>query len=182
MKASKNKSILKDWQLIIVLLCAFLFVCLIGFFSIQLLDEPSFNSVAITQVLTKIQILSIGLFLTTFFAVFLLFKTTKQQKNAERERYEKQREQDRSYRLMNDLFHNAPIGFHSTDANNVFLEMNQTELDWLGYTNAEVVGKMRLSDISSRNSENIGNVMEELKLTGKLDNICLLYTSDAADE
>ncbi|WP_066253624.1 PAS domain-containing sensor histidine kinase [Hydrogenophaga flava] len=40
------------------------------------------------------------------------------------------------------LYDKAPCGYHSVDANGIFVLINQTELDWLGYTREEVIGKM----------------------------------------
>ncbi len=48
---------------------------------------------------------------------------------------------------VQDLYDNAPCGYHSLDANGVFIHINQTELNWLGYTREEVIGKMRLADL-----------------------------------
>jgi PAS domain S-box-containing protein/diguanylate cyclase (GGDEF)-like protein len=48
-----------------------------------------------------------------------------------------------------DLYNNAPCGYHSVDANGVLVRINDTELRWLGRTRAEVVGKMRFQDLLS---------------------------------
>jgi PAS domain S-box-containing protein len=48
---------------------------------------------------------------------------------------------------VQDLYDNAPCGYHSLDANGVFIHINQTELNWLGYSKEEVIGKMRLADL-----------------------------------
>ncbi len=48
---------------------------------------------------------------------------------------------------MRDLYENAPSGYHSLDANGLIVRMNQTELNWLGYTRDEVVGKMPVTQI-----------------------------------
>ncbi|MBA4261991.1 MAG: hypothetical protein C0443_08270 [Comamonadaceae bacterium] len=45
-----------------------------------------------------------------------------------------------------DLYNQAPCGYHSVDASGIFVLINQTALDWLGYERAEVVGKLRLRD------------------------------------
>lgn len=45
-----------------------------------------------------------------------------------------------------ELYNNAPCGYHSVAPDGTVLEINATELDWLGYARDEVVGKMRLSD------------------------------------
>ncbi len=41
---------------------------------------------------------------------------------------------------VQDLYNNAPIGYHSLDTNGKFVMVNQTELNWLGYTREELVG------------------------------------------
>ena len=42
---------------------------------------------------------------------------------------------------IEDLYNNAPCGFHSLDKNGVFVRVNETELRWLGYTRNELIGK-----------------------------------------
>ena len=42
---------------------------------------------------------------------------------------------------VQDLYDNAPAGYHSLDAEGRFVRINQTELDWLGYTREDVVGR-----------------------------------------
>ncbi|WP_079435200.1 response regulator [Zoogloea sp. LCSB751] len=48
---------------------------------------------------------------------------------------------------VEDLYNRAPCGYHSVDRNGVFLRINDTELEWLGYRREEVVGKLRLTDV-----------------------------------
>mgnify|MGYP005811422805 CR=1 FL=1 len=50
-------------------------------------------------------------------------------------------------REMRDLYENAPTGYHSLDASGLIVRMNQTELNWLGYTHDEVVGKMQFINV-----------------------------------
>jgi PAS domain S-box-containing protein len=47
---------------------------------------------------------------------------------------------------IHDLYNHAPCGYHSLDRNGLFVKVNDTELEWLGYTREEVVGKMRFYD------------------------------------
>lgn len=47
---------------------------------------------------------------------------------------------------VQDLYDNAPTGYHSLDAEGRFVRINKTELGWLGYTREEMVGR-RFSDI-----------------------------------
>jgi PAS domain S-box-containing protein len=46
-----------------------------------------------------------------------------------------------------DLYENAPTGYHAADADDVIVRMNVTELRWLGYDRAEVVGKLHAIDL-----------------------------------
>ncbi len=47
---------------------------------------------------------------------------------------------------IHDLYNNAPCGYHSVDQDGTFVRINDTELSWLGYTRAEVVGRKKFSD------------------------------------
>ena len=51
----------------------------------------------------------------------------------------------RSTEEIEDLYDNAPCGYHSLDKNGIIQRINDTELKWLGYMREEVVGKMKLS-------------------------------------
>jgi PAS domain S-box-containing protein len=44
-------------------------------------------------------------------------------------------------REVEDLYNKAPCGYHSLDIEGRFVNVNQTELDWLGYTREEMIGK-----------------------------------------
>jgi len=46
---------------------------------------------------------------------------------------------------ITDLYNNAPCGYHSLDSQGGIIKINDTELKWLGYTRAEVVGKMNIT-------------------------------------
>jgi PAS domain S-box-containing protein len=48
---------------------------------------------------------------------------------------------------IEDLYNRAPCGYHSLDAQGTFVRINDTELDWIGRTREEVMGKMRFSDL-----------------------------------
>jgi PAS domain S-box-containing protein len=50
-------------------------------------------------------------------------------------------------RELDDLYNNAPCGYHSVAENGLFVRMNDTELKWLGYSRDEVIGKMGPADL-----------------------------------
>ena len=52
-------------------------------------------------------------------------------------------------REIRDLYDNAPCGYHSLNAEGIIVRMNQTELNWLGYTRDEVIGKLMVTEILS---------------------------------
>lgn len=61
------------------------------------------------------------------------------------------RESETHYRVlfdyMEDLYENAPFGYHSVGKDGTILRMNNTELSWLGYSRDEVIGKMKITDL-----------------------------------
>jgi PAS domain S-box-containing protein len=50
---------------------------------------------------------------------------------------------------IEDLYNNAPCGYHSVDNDTLVVRINDTELAWLGYTRQEVLGKKRGFDFWS---------------------------------
>ncbi|MEI6289502.1 MAG: PAS domain S-box protein [Chloroflexota bacterium] len=48
---------------------------------------------------------------------------------------------------LQDIYDYAPTGYHSVDGSGTFQFINTTELNWLGYENEEVIGKMKFSDL-----------------------------------
>ncbi|MGB9979622.1 sensor histidine kinase [Methanobacterium sp.] len=55
---------------------------------------------------------------------------------------------------IEDLYNNAPCGYHSLDENGDFIRVNNTELSWLGYSREEIIGK-NFKDLISKNSQKI---------------------------
>ncbi|MEI7727958.1 MAG: PAS domain S-box protein [Verrucomicrobiota bacterium] len=45
------------------------------------------------------------------------------------------------------LYHNAPCGYHSVGPDGVMLQMNDTELNWLGYRREEVEGRLHFTEL-----------------------------------
>ncbi|MFN3848012.1 MAG: ATP-binding protein [Spirosomataceae bacterium] len=73
---------------------------------------------------------------------------------------------------IEDLYQNAPCGYHSLDANGLIIRMNDTELRWLGYTREEVVGKKRLIELTSEaGTEIFYQTFEKFKKDGKVTNL-----------
>ncbi len=46
-----------------------------------------------------------------------------------------------------DLYNHAPCGYHSLDRNGIYIQINDTELQWLGYTRDEIIRGKRFSDL-----------------------------------
>jgi PAS domain S-box-containing protein len=57
---------------------------------------------------------------------------------------------------VEDLYNNAPCGYHSLDADGRLILINDTELNWLGYTRDEILNK-KFEDIITSNGRQIFN-------------------------
>ncbi len=51
-----------------------------------------------------------------------------------------------------DLYNNAPCGYHSLNSEGVFVNINNTELTWLGYSRDEIVGRMKFTNLLTPDS------------------------------
>lgn len=63
------------------------------------------------------------------------------------ERKRSDEEQAAAAKEIEDLYNNAPCGYHSLDQDGLFVRVNDTELSWLGYTRDELVGKKKFGDV-----------------------------------
>ncbi|MEJ1237988.1 ATP-binding protein [Chryseolinea sp. T2] len=70
------------------------------------------------------------------------------------------------------LYEHAPCGYHTVDKNDLIVKINRTELDWLGYTEEEVLGKMTVTQLMTPESVEIRRLaIEELKKHGRLEGL-----------
>jgi diguanylate cyclase (GGDEF)-like protein/PAS domain S-box-containing protein len=69
------------------------------------------------------------------------------------ERRQTQQALERYTDEIRDLYDNAPCGYHSLDGNAVFVQINQTELDWLGYTREELIGTRKVTELLTERSQ-----------------------------
>lgn len=56
---------------------------------------------------------------------------------------------------VQDLYENAPAGYHSLDVNGLIVRINQTELNWLGYSREELVGVKAFAEIITLESQRV---------------------------
>lgn len=56
---------------------------------------------------------------------------------------------------IQDLYNRAPCGYHSLDADGNFVRINDTELEWLGYTREEILGRIPAIDLFSPKSQDL---------------------------
>jgi len=71
------------------------------------------------------------------------------------ERKELEKKLTQYYKEIEDLYDNAPCGYHSLSRDGTFLRINATELEWLGYEKEEVVGKMKIHDFFGQEYKNL---------------------------
>jgi PAS domain S-box-containing protein len=57
--------------------------------------------------------------------------------------------------LIQDLYNHAPCGYHSLDSDGYIVQINDTELTWLGYTRDEVVGKQNFANLLTPDSRKV---------------------------
>lgn len=82
-----------------------------------------------------------------------------------RARFEAENKLQLSSDRVFDLYNNAPCGYHSIGDNNLFVEINDVELSWTGYTREEVIGKMTIYDfLIPEDHYKIQSFLKELKL------------------
>jgi PAS domain S-box-containing protein/putative nucleotidyltransferase with HDIG domain len=48
---------------------------------------------------------------------------------------------------LEDLYDNAPCGYHSVDRDGLLVRINDTELGWLGYRREELLGKVHVTEL-----------------------------------
>ncbi len=78
----------------------------------------------------------------------------------------------RSLDESEDLYHNAPCGYHSLDPEGVYSRVNDTELQWLGYTREDLVGKVRFADLLTPESrEAFPRVFAALEAQGSVQDV-----------
>jgi len=82
------------------------------------------------------------------FGTTRLTASLKEQRRAEKER-------KAAAARIHDLYNNSPCGYHSLDRDGVFVEINDTELVWLGVSREEMIGKKKFSDFLTEESRNI---------------------------
>jgi len=79
------------------------------------------------------------------------------------------KESEEKYR---DLYDNAPDGYYSLAGNGLIVEVNQTFLNMLGYSREDVVGKLFIEDLLSKESAAIClKLFPEFKQSGRITNI-----------
>jgi PAS domain S-box-containing protein len=67
---------------------------------------------------------------------------------------------------IDDLYNNAPCGYHSLAPDGKFLHINDTELKWLGYDRDELIGRKTLFDLLTQDSQTIFHNTFKILKTG----------------
>ena len=81
-----------------------------------------------------------------------------------------------AYDKICDLYDHAPCGYHSLDASGLFVDVNETELRWLGYRREELVGMMRIQEILTDQSKTIfAETFPSFKTSGKINDLELEF-------
>ncbi len=88
------------------------------------------------------------------------------------ERKRAEAELQRSAQEIEDLYSNAPCGYHSLDRNGVFSRVNDTELRWLQYRRDELINKREFPDLITADSrEAFGKSLPLLEAAGTVSDL-----------
>ncbi len=88
------------------------------------------------------------------------------------ERKRAEQELQKSAHEISVLYNHAPCGYHALDMDGTFLRINDTELNWLGYSRDELIGKINISQlIPSDYIEEFQINFSRLKQQGSLHNL-----------
>jgi diguanylate cyclase (GGDEF)-like protein/PAS domain S-box-containing protein len=72
---------------------------------------------------------------------------------------------------IEDLYNKAPCGYHTLDNDAIICRINDTELEWIGYTRDEVVGKMKWTDlVTSESAQTFLESFQNFKEQGVIHN------------
>ena len=74
-------------------------------------------------------------------------------------------------REVEDLYNNAPCGYHSLDTHGRFIKINNTELQWLGYGREEVLGKRFEEFVTQESAEKFRAHYPVFKEQGSIQDI-----------
>lgn len=77
----------------------------------------------------------------------------------------------KSAQEIHDLYHNAPCGYHSLDAEGLIVRINDTELSWLGYAREDLIGKPYALLLAPGSRENFADALARLKKEGRLHDV-----------
>src|ERR1700675_4685339 len=81
-------------------------------------------------------------------------------------------ERKRAAKEIQDLYDHAPCGYDSIGENGEFVRINETELSWLGYSHAELVGKKKFQDLLTEDSKRIfEKSLPKAKTEGRLKDL-----------
>ena len=72
---------------------------------------------------------------------------------------------------VQDLYENAPCGYHSLDGEGRFIRVNHTELNWLGYHREEIIGKKFTDLIAPESLSIFQENFPKFKQQGWIDNL-----------
>ena len=59
---------------------------------------------------------------------------------------------EKSAESIRDLYENAPCGYYSVDMGDTIVRINNTQLEWMGYSRDELVGKRRMAELQTPDS------------------------------
>lgn len=110
------------------------------------------------------------------FLLFVIVRTVRGVMHDRRAYHKLYEEQKKVTMFTRNLIDLSPVGYHSINSNGIIIEMNKTELDWLGYNREEIIGKKHVTELySDDNRPRFEGLFRKLKAEGILTNEELIF-------
>lgn len=136
-----------------------------SFWSIALISSERLMLPSIKSLRIRIILLAASLLLVFAIIGYIAARVRSAGVEAQKSR---QIEEDliKSAREVQDLYNNAPCGYHSLDTNDNIVRINNTELSWLGYTRKELIGNSYMRVLPEASRDRFAGAFTRLKAEG----------------
>ena len=106
------------------------------------------------------------------FLIFVIVRTVRGVMHDRRAYHNLYEEQKKVTQFTRNLIDSSPVGYHSINKDGIIIEINQTEVEWLGYTREELIGKVHVSELyDAYNRARFETLFNNLKVQGSVKNI-----------
>ena len=91
----------------------------------------------------------------SFFSVILIFVAFYWTKITLKAKHDVEKSLSQRTMEIEEMYNTSQSGYHSLNPDGIVIRMNDTELNWLGYTREEVIGKMHVTRLLTSESQEV---------------------------